>query len=139
MRYICQHDDFNCGPIALMNLHKWQGLSATKKDLRRYTRLCKCTKSNGTTLRDFSKAIGKRSKKVTYSEFKKMVDRGSVILLIRRFGKDGHYWFCPGIGTRVCDNKKGFIGVNFGHFTMILISWQYMRSLLRYCVVWSFE
>jgi len=139
IRYLRQHDKYSCGPIALMNLHRWQGLSATRKDLHRYKRLCKCTKE-GTSLRNFSKAIGKRSRKVTYPEFKKMVNRGSVIIQMSYLDGGGHFWFCPGTGIRVYDNKTGFIGVNFqGCETVNLVSWQRMQSLLRYCRVWSFE
>ena len=140
IRYLRQHDSYRCGPIALMNLHKWQGLSATRADLHRYVKLCECTKSRGTSRRNFSRAVGKRSKRVTYLEFKKIIGRGSAVLLMRRPYRDGHFWFCPSTATRTCDNKKGFLGVNFwSHGAVGLISWQYMASILRYCVIWSFE
>lgn len=33
VRYVSQKDEYNCGPTAIINLIKWQGLSASWKDI----------------------------------------------------------------------------------------------------------
>ena len=41
MRYLGAQYGPTCGPIALVNLHKWQGWPVSRQDLPRYVKLCR--------------------------------------------------------------------------------------------------
>lgn len=58
-KYTRQHDQFNCGPVALLNALKWAGYPYTLKDLPRLSRLCKCKPGDlgGTLTCDFDRAL----------------------------------------------------------------------------------
>jgi hypothetical protein len=61
-RYVKQTDEFRCGPVAVINAVKWAGGNLTKKDLPRLTKMCECTFSNGTKVRNLQKALKRYEK-----------------------------------------------------------------------------
>jgi hypothetical protein len=153
-RYLRQRDTFRCGPVAVLNLAKWQGIRATREHLAAYTQLCKCRKNKGTYSTNLSYAVGKRGRQMSYDEFKRRIEAGrSAIVLthaMRRSQgasryKHGHYYFVPALGTRTDDASGkiiecGFLAVNFiDTETKTIISWPYMKWLLKHSTVWSFK
>lgn len=87
MRYIKQHDDINCGPIALMNVHKWQGKRVTYKDLPRYVKLCKRLPRDGTPVSCFSRACNSAPFKGNYAKLASWLEGCAAVICNRR-----HYY-----------------------------------------------
>jgi hypothetical protein len=140
-RYLGQRDHYRCGPVALLNLDKWSGHDVTAGDLRHYEWRCRCRNPQGTSSRNFSRAVGKRGRRLSYAGFKRLIESGgaAVLLTHKPNRRHGHYWFVPGIARRN-DGRMGFLAVNFrGKETLTLISWPYMKWLLGHSTVWPFQ
>lgn len=144
-RYLGQHDTYRCGPIALLNLHKWQGLPVTGKHLSSYQRLCRCQRKDGTPSQAVDRVLGKRGRRMSYREFKNALwedGGGAAVVLTRhpRLPSGGHFWFVPGIAQRSTDKRVGFLVVNFYRYsTLTLLTWPHMKWLLRHSRVWTFK
>ena len=135
IKYVKQRDQYTCGPVALLNLDKWRGLSPTYKDLPRYKRLCK-TDSTGTQPRQFEKVVGKRGRKLSYSQIKK--HPGAFILNTKWPEDGGHYFLVLGWATD--GTHFGWLCVNYleGQ-TYVLISPATMKWLLKRSRGWFFS
>jgi hypothetical protein len=138
-RYLRQRDHYSCGPVALINYHKWLGLPATGRQLKRYQRICKCRRPNGTHPHGFSTAVGKTHHFVSYQNFKKYLQCGGCAIINAKVPSGRHYFFVAGIAQR-SDGKISFLAVNYCvDETLTLISWAEMRSILRRSFVWTFN
>jgi len=64
--YVKQHDNYSCGPVAIINLCKWAGKNVSyKNDFAKITKMCKCKSPNGTFPENFNKCLRKCLKKCT--------------------------------------------------------------------------
>ena len=56
-RFIKQYDDYNCGPVAIVNALKWAGVKATHAHVKKFNCICKTTEDMGTTISAIHKAL----------------------------------------------------------------------------------
>ncbi len=134
MRYLRQTRPHSCAPIALINLHKWQGLSATGKDFKYYAKLCKWNSGCGTRRRNLAAVLGKRCRRITHPEFEKIIANGGAIVVSTYYPDGyGHTWVCIGTSNR-------FLGINYyKNKTIWSISYQGIVAILKYSYVWTFK
>lgn len=139
-RFLGQRDRYRCGPIALLNLHKWRGRKVTRRDLPRYTALLGCCRRHGTPEENFARAMGAAGLRLTYRQFKREMDYGKAAIVLTKKGRIYHYYLIVGTGERVHDRRHGFIAVNFARHkgTVSLINWPYMKWLLKHSRLWLF-
>ena len=110
-RFVSQHDEYSCGPIAIINAAKWSGLKKrcgrryTRADLPKLRRWCNTDKHLGTPTKymvNTLKRLGFKTTlkyKLTFAQLNMYLKQGkSVIIGSYGFGKkkdDGHWYFVP--------------------------------------------
>lgn len=103
MRYLGQKDDFNCGPIAIINILKYFNYEIDDSHISRIGKRCGTNPIYGTRGRPMIKYLrekgldAKESRKITIKKVLKGLEEGIWILCGRGFGEikdedDGH-WF----------------------------------------------
>jgi hypothetical protein len=149
-RYLGQRDKFRCGPIALLNLHKWKGKKVTGRDLKHYTWMLGCSRRHGTAEENFSRTLGWRPdtvrnrQRIPYRVFRDEINKGKAAVILTKFPEGGdhagswHYYLVIGIGHKIGDTRNGYIAVNYltSHRTFTLLAWHHMKWLLKHSVVW---
>jgi len=113
MRFINQTTDYDCGPVAILNLMKWCKVRVGKKDLPEFKDLLGTTKPNGTKKRSMHRLLKelidpdiatlKLIHHISYKRLKwAVVEEGASAILHYTFREkgnlEGHYVF---IGTRM--------------------------------------
>lgn len=117
MQYVKQRDRFRCGPVALLNALKWQGLRISLTGLRDLSELVQCKwknsiKHSGTYLHHFNRVAKQlgyvRLACPSVTKIDRELKAGNIVILLR-IAKDfswGHY-------SIVIDHKRGrYYGVN---------------------------
>lgn len=85
-RYVKQKDNFNCGPVAVINTLKWLGFNISYDWLSDVRDACQCTR-NGTSDLDFEKALKyfkikkKRRIQPSQKDIDKHIDSGGAVLI----------------------------------------------------------
>ena len=80
MRYLSQHDQYSCGPVALMNILRWIGLDIHyRNEIEWFQEITHCREDGilmGTTFGDMTRALKKFKNLLTYHYLKhpKMLD-----------------------------------------------------------------
>jgi hypothetical protein len=139
-RFLGQRDSYQCGPVALLNLHKWRSRKVTRRDLPRYTALLGCCRRHGTPEENFTRTMGAAGLRLTYRQFKGEMEYGKAAIVLTKNKRIYHYYLIVGIGHCTSDRRHGFIAVNFDRRrgTVSLISWPYMKWLLKHSKLWLF-
>jgi ABC-type bacteriocin/lantibiotic exporter with double-glycine peptidase domain len=119
LRYLRQRDKFRCGPIAIHNALKWQGLQVSSTNLDQLCELANCLPVHprglrGTYLSDFdriAKAFGyRRLRSPSLEAISKHLKKGNAIIVLAITDDWGHYMLVTEKrGHRyysVNDNKK---------------------------------
>ena len=141
-RFLGQRNKSGCGPVALLNLHKWQGRKVTRRDLPRYTALLGCCRRHGTPAENFSRTTQHHGYVLTYRQFKREINCDKAAVLLTKTRRSWHYYLVVGIGHGASNpRRQGFIAINTnnGRGTVSLINWPYMKWLLKHSTVWLFE
>ena len=141
MRFLRETDAYRCGPIALINLAKWQGRRPTRADLPRFERACRFRpphlfRQPGTWDCGITRAVSRRPRRVSYGRFKRIINGGgAAIVSINEWTKDtGHIFLVSG--------RQGnqFTAVNpYMHETVSLLSYQNLYAILQRSMVWTFR
>lgn len=100
IRYVKQRDDYNCGPIAIVNVLKWAGLPLTYGSMHIFNQLMKTSLRRGTrrseissVLKLFKEVISFRHKKEpTLDDIRNHLDKGGIAIVLVRWMEDGQSW-----------------------------------------------
>jgi hypothetical protein len=138
MQYIRQRNNFTCGPIMLMNIDKWAGKRVIRKHLPEYIKKCNCRRECGTEVKDLNRCLGKRSRRVTYQQFKKHLKTGGSVAIMGwsyDMPTEGHVFLVT--GTLRYENELNYNAVNFsGRAKASYLHWGYMKHYLSTSRVW---
>ncbi len=123
-RYLKQRDGYSCGPVAIMNVVKWAGLTFSyKNEIKFFQSICGCRPVFGTNHSNFEKALytiareveGLKVKRVYKPKLWQIEDHlgaGGIIIL-------NYYWKRAGtharhfmILNRVSNSGKSFLTIN---------------------------
>ena len=115
IRYLRQRDNYNCGPVAIINALKFFGERATQKDISRIAKIVNCKSPHGTSPKNMNKGINKifkceKMEDPTMRDIDQILLNGNPVILnylIQENGERwGHYIFIPRRET------DGFIIIN---------------------------
>lgn len=100
IRYVKQKDEYNCGPIAIVNVLKWAGLPLTYGSMHIFNHLMGTSIRKGTrrlemskTLKLFKQIINFRHKnEPSVEDIRNHLDKGGIAILLIRWIEDGESW-----------------------------------------------
>ena len=142
-RFLGQRKKSGCGPVALLNLHKWQGRARSRGGTCRATPPCWGV-AGGTEhqQKTFRGRHNTTANVLTYRQFKREINCDKAAVLLTKTRRSWHYYLVVGIGHGASNpRRQGFIAINTnnGRGTVSLINWPYMKWLLKHSTVWLFE
>jgi hypothetical protein len=101
MRFLQQRDSYSCGPIAIINLFKWCGMRAGKKDIPLFRRMLGTNIPFGTKQGSMSRLLKhtidrriakvKLVKHISFGELKKAMKAGACAIAHWTYLIDGKY------------------------------------------------
>jgi hypothetical protein len=100
IRYVKQRNMHTCGPIVIINVMKFLGISASLGDVKRIKKLCKTNTQYGTLVADFDRAIRllvaenatvRHIKRRKLSTVKKSLKRGLAVAILYVTPTGGHF------------------------------------------------
>jgi len=123
-RYLKQRDGYSCGPVAIMNVVKWAGLTFSyKNEIKFFQSICGCEPVFGTNHPNFDKALrtiageieGLKVRRVQSPKLWQIEDHlgaGGIIILNyhwRKADKQARHFM---LLDRVSDSGKSFLTIN---------------------------
>jgi hypothetical protein len=135
VRYTRQYDKYTCGPTLVLNVMKWAGIQATRKDLKILKRACEAVPLSGTTRSRLEhvlrrtlvgKAHYNKVKKPDLATIRNHLNRGGVVglqYLFKRTDRRGRdYWNGHYNLVVHCTRSENFIVVNDNEKTITTMS-----------------
>ena len=91
---------------------------------------------------NFSRATGKRARRITYQDLKRHVEVGGAVIVLGPAHDNPryhHYFLLTDIVPCSGERTRFFRAINFhGGARRALVSWWYMKQLIADSMVWTF-